>query len=154
MLNSVAMSVSVALQHGVPLSKFVDLYTFTRFEPAGVVEGHDRVKIGTSVLDAIFRILAIEYLGRDDLAHASPEVAVIDIRADEATVAFERVLSMKDSSALGRAVVEVATKGKAGDRPIVNPYGDTPVCDGCGHFTIRNGVCYKCENCGNSMGCS
>ena len=65
--NSFAIAISIALQHGVPLEEFVDAFTFTKFEPAGLVQGHSRLKMADSVLDFIFRDLAIRYLGRDDL---------------------------------------------------------------------------------------
>jgi ribonucleoside-diphosphate reductase alpha chain len=61
------------LQYGVPLEEYVDAFTFTRFEPSGVVEGNDLIKIATSILDYIFRELAITYLGRNDLAHVQPQ---------------------------------------------------------------------------------
>ena len=72
LMNNFAIAISIGLQYGVPLEEFVDAYTFTRFEPSGLVEGNDAVKMSTSVLDYIFRELAISYLGRSDLAHAEP----------------------------------------------------------------------------------
>jgi ribonucleoside-diphosphate reductase alpha chain len=72
LMNNFAIAVSIALQYGVPLEEFVDAFTFTRFEPSGMVEGNDAVKVATSVLDYIFRELAISYLGRNDLAHVVP----------------------------------------------------------------------------------
>ena len=73
LMDSFSIAISVALQYGVPLDVFVNAYTFTRFEPAGLVTGNDRIKNATSILDYIFRELAISYLDRDDLAHVSPE---------------------------------------------------------------------------------
>jgi len=73
MMNNFAIAVSVGLQYGVPLEEFVEAFTFTRFEPAGVVQGNDSVKSATSILDYIFRELAISYLDRTDLAHVKPE---------------------------------------------------------------------------------
>jgi len=72
LMNNFAIAISIGLQYGVPLEEFVDAYTFTRFEPFGRVEGNDTIKMATSLLDYIFRELAISYLGRDDLAHATP----------------------------------------------------------------------------------
>jgi ribonucleoside-diphosphate reductase alpha chain len=72
LMNNFAIAVSIGLQYGVPLEEFVDAYTFTRFEPSGLVEGNDAIKMATSVIDYIFRELAVSYLGRDDLAHATP----------------------------------------------------------------------------------
>jgi len=69
LMNNFAIAISVGLQYGVPLEEYVDAFTFTRFEPAGLVQGNDAIKNATSILDYIFRELAISYLGRNDLAH-------------------------------------------------------------------------------------
>jgi ribonucleoside-diphosphate reductase alpha chain len=78
MTNCFAIAVSLGLQHGVPLEEFVDAFLFTRFEPNGVVQGNPHIKMTTSIIDYIFRELAITYLGRYDLAHVEPE----DLRGD------------------------------------------------------------------------
>jgi ribonucleoside-diphosphate reductase alpha chain len=75
LMDSFSIAISVALQYGVPLDVFVNAYTFTRFEPAGMVSGNDRIKNATSILDYIFRELAISSLDRDDLAHVGPEAS-------------------------------------------------------------------------------
>jgi ribonucleoside-diphosphate reductase alpha chain len=72
LMNNFAIAISIGLQYGVPLEEFVEAFTFTRFEPAGIVEGNDAIKMATSLLDYIFRELAISYLGRNDLAHVQP----------------------------------------------------------------------------------
>ncbi|MBM3556669.1 MAG: vitamin B12-dependent ribonucleotide reductase, partial [Alphaproteobacteria bacterium] len=79
LMNNFAIAISIGLQYGVPLEEYVDAYTFTRFEPSGPVQGNDAIKNATSVLDYIFRELAVSYLGRHDLAHVQPE----EIRPDE-----------------------------------------------------------------------
>ena len=73
MMNNFAIAVSMGLQYGVPLEKFVEAFTFTRFEPAGIVTGNDNIKNATSILDYIFRELAVSYLDRTDLAHVAPD---------------------------------------------------------------------------------
>ena len=78
MMNNFAIAVSLGLQYGVPLEEYVDSFTFTRFEPNGMVEGNDVIKMATSTLDYIFRELAVSYLGRNDLAHVEPA----DLRTD------------------------------------------------------------------------
>ena len=78
MMNNFAIAVSVGLQYGVPLEEFVDAFTFTRFEPAGMVQGNDSIKNATSILDYIFRELAVSYLDRTDLAHVKPEGHAFD----------------------------------------------------------------------------
>jgi ribonucleoside-diphosphate reductase alpha chain len=73
LLNNFAIAVSLGLQYGVPLDEYVDAFTFTRFEPAGPVQGNDSIKYATSILDYVFRELAVSYLSRYDLAHVNPE---------------------------------------------------------------------------------
>ncbi|MFL5450593.1 MAG: vitamin B12-dependent ribonucleotide reductase [Myxococcales bacterium] len=160
-MNCFAMLVSIALQYGVPLEVLVEQFVFTRFEPQGPVQGHDRVKFATSVIDYVFRALGVEYLKRDDLAHVTPEDA-------SATP-----MSAQTADPLAAASPAIATKAQqhpvgfqasvpAQARPARVPQdellgklsGDAPFCDTCGHITVRNGTCYKCLNCGNSMGCS
>ncbi|MEO3430766.1 vitamin B12-dependent ribonucleotide reductase [Pelagibius sp. CAU 1746] len=72
LMNNFAIAISIGLQYGVPLEEYVEAFTFTRFEPSGMVDGNDTIKMATSVLDYIFRELAISYLGRNDLAHVEP----------------------------------------------------------------------------------
>src|SRR5690606_16285297 len=69
MMNNFAIAISIGLQYGVPLEEFVEACTFTKFEPAGMVQGNDAIKNATSILDYVFRELAVSYLGRHDLAH-------------------------------------------------------------------------------------
>ncbi len=78
MMNNFAIAVSVGLQYGVPLEEFVEAFTFTRFEPAGMVQGNDSIKNATSILDYIFRELAVSYLDRTDLAHVKPGGTAFD----------------------------------------------------------------------------
>ena len=78
MMNNFAIAVSVGLQYGVPLEEFVDAFTFTKFEPAGMVQGNETIKNATSILDYIFRELAVSYLDRTDLAHVQPAGASFD----------------------------------------------------------------------------
>ncbi|PKP69697.1 MAG: ribonucleoside-diphosphate reductase, adenosylcobalamin-dependent [Alphaproteobacteria bacterium HGW-Alphaproteobacteria-4] len=78
MMNNFAIAISVGLQYGVPLEEFVDAFTFTKFEPAGMVQGNDSIKNATSILDYVFRELAVSYLDRTDLAHVKPQGASFD----------------------------------------------------------------------------
>jgi ribonucleoside-diphosphate reductase alpha chain len=73
LMNCFAIAISLGLQHGVPLDEFADAFVFTRFEPNGIVQGHDRIKLVTSVIDYVFRELAISYLNRTDLVQVQPE---------------------------------------------------------------------------------
>src|SRR5690606_17158810 len=72
LMNNFAIAISLGLQYGVPLEEYVEAFTFTRFEPAGLVQGNETIKNATSILDYIFRELAVSYLGRNDLAHVDP----------------------------------------------------------------------------------
>jgi ribonucleoside-diphosphate reductase alpha chain len=78
MTNCFAIAISLGLQHGVPLEEYIDAFLFTRFEPNGMVQGNPHIKMTTSIIDYIFRELAISYLGRHDLAQVEPE----DLRGD------------------------------------------------------------------------
>jgi ribonucleotide reductase alpha subunit len=79
LMNSFAIAISIGLQYGVPLEEYVEAFTFTKFEPAGMVQGNESIKNATSILDYVFRELAISYLGRDDLAHVKPERNGMDV---------------------------------------------------------------------------
>ena len=174
LMNCFAMSVSIGLQYGVPLQTYVDQFTFTRFEPQGVVEGHPYVKLSTSIVDYLFRVLGVEYLGRYDLAHVKPEEqhpGVVGGGQKEDRVSDNELpMSLAyTKEAVARSSAEAETleqrlppRNEAPVNASPNPLdaqldammGDAPVCDVCGHITVRNGACYKCLNCGNSMGCS
>ena len=140
LLNSFAIAVSLGLQYGVPLEKFVNKFTFTRFDPSGFTD-HPNVRNATSVLDFIFKILAKEYLDID--FSQVPENKM----ADEPTFTVEENIDKKGE--------ENNLKNSTGRN---NQYSgfeiDAPPCDKCGNITIRNGTCHVCRNCGNSMGCS
>jgi ribonucleoside-diphosphate reductase alpha chain len=176
LMNCFAMAVSVGLQYGVPLETYVEQFTFTRFEPQGLVEGHPYVKFSTSIVDYLFRVLGIEYANRYDLAHVKPEEAASPLTstADRGSVssltaaqesnplpytkdALARTAAMNEglgTTSIGLAARTPGSAGSALDAQLEEMMGDAPVCDVCGHITVRNGACYKCLNCGNSMGCS
>ena len=153
LMNCFAMAVSLGLQYGVPLQSFVEQFVFTRFEPQGVVEGHDNIKIATSIVDYIFRMLGIEYLGRYDLAHVPPADPAtqgpVESSAQEAAAGYADT-----HPSMPPALAERSHSSSSLDAQLEDMMGDAPVCDVCGHITVRNGACYKCLNCGNSMGCS
>jgi ribonucleoside-diphosphate reductase alpha chain len=182
LMNCFAMSISIGLQYGVPLETYVEQFTFTRFEPQGLVEGHPYVKFGTSIVDYLFRVLGVEYLHRYDLAHIKPEEHPTQSVAENATPplpytreavarsaamsegleghAPRTLLALPNPSDV-RLGAPTPSQGQAPqatasplDAHLDAMMGDAPVCDVCGHITVRNGACYKCLNCGNSMGCS
>ncbi|MEO8900530.1 MAG: vitamin B12-dependent ribonucleotide reductase [Polyangiaceae bacterium] len=157
LMNCFAMAVSVGLQYGVPLETYVEQFTFTRFEPHGVVSGHENIKFSTSIVDYIFRVIGVEYLKRYDFAQVKPaedSVAIEDPTQPKHVPAEPPTASLlPPPPSVLPASVGSAVHG-ALDAQLEEMMGDAPVCDGCGHITVRNGACYKCLNCGNSMGCS
>ncbi|MDX2224924.1 MAG: vitamin B12-dependent ribonucleotide reductase, partial [Rhodospirillaceae bacterium] len=96
LMNNFAIAISIGLQYGVPLEEFVDAFTFTRFEPAGAVEGNASIKMATSILDYIFRELAISYMGRHDLAHVEPHDVLPDSMGDG--VEAEKLLQIAEKT--------------------------------------------------------
>ncbi|MFT7108349.1 MAG: ribonucleoside-diphosphate reductase alpha chain [Yoonia sp.] len=113
MMNNFAIAVSVGLQYGVPLEEFVDAFTFTKFEPAGMVQGNDSIKNATSILDYIFRELAVSYLDRTDLAHVIPEGASFDDigRGEEEGVSNVRSPSEKAASRSLEVLKQISSTG-------------------------------------------
>ena len=222
MINCFAIAVSKGLQYGVPLEEFVDTFTFVRFEPQGMVTGHPNIKMATSIIDYVFRVLGLEYLGRTDLVQnpdtvdsdggdevpaatgalfpnwtATPAVAESGAAVEPVEDAPENPRAEAVSEPIATAAVPApvvtivpdaparngsmngnngngpnghvaqngnghahaaasapATQVSALDAALGNLMGDAPFCDVCGHITVRNGACYKCLNCGNSLGCS
>jgi ribonucleoside-diphosphate reductase alpha chain len=160
LMNCFAISISVGLQYGVPLEEFVDKFVFTKFEPAGMVD-HPNIKTTTSIIDFIFRSLAYEYLGRTDLVHVldKPTVENLGEEGDITLVGKPELSSIRVTAPAPVAKAEVAETKAAGGIDQVNAaaksmQSDAPACSTCGHITIRSGTCYKCLNCGTSMGCS
>jgi len=155
-VNCFAIAVSMGLQYGVPLEAYVEQFTFTRFEPAGLVEGDDCIRTSGSILDYIFRHLGVHYLQRDDLAHVKPTALLVDptgpatTRAPSGPATSGTVIETPAGVAAG-----IAASAAAFAAPPVPPKkGDAPFCDQCGCLTVRNGTCFRCWNCGSSMGCS
>lgn len=175
MLNCFAIAISIGLQYGVPLEEYVEKFVFTRFEPAGMVD-HPNIKSTTSIVDFIFRALAYEYLGRTDLVHVLDRPEVLNTGVDEwdeipTSLEYEkktpplsdvRVVPGKQTKTPEpetlKPVKATVKKAEAGIDAInaaaKSMQSDAPACNTCGHITIRSGTCYKCLNCGNSMGCS
>lgn len=163
LMHNFAMAISIGLQYGVPLEEYVEAFTFTRFEPSGMVEGNDAIKMATSILDYIFREIAINYLGRYDLAHVQPELdqGTIGTSTDYPVVmqaVEEDVLEEKATGTHGANVLPYRS-GKTGNAEasaqakIQGYAGDA--CGECGNFTmVRNGTCLKCVTCGATSGCS
>jgi ribonucleoside-diphosphate reductase alpha chain len=166
----------LGLQYGVPLEEYVDVFTFSRFEPNGMVQGHDNIKRATSIIDFIFRDLAIAYIGRNDLAHVTPEdvqgsrrvksKAVGTSIVEEATPVMmkQNTIGFDVSGGASQNVTTVASAG-AFDETVYERYSaraearakgyEGDPCPECGALTlVRNGSCLKCNSCGTTTGCS
>ncbi len=169
--NCFAIAVSLGLQHGVPLSEFVDKFAYVRFEPNGIVEGHDHIKMAASVVDFIFRELALSYLGRSDMVQVPPQnaagtgapangAAVIlsgDKGADKGPnpSGHGRFAQQSPAFTFNQARTAAATEPamRRSTARLAGFEGDP--CSECGHFTlVRNGSCLRCETCGATTGCS
>ncbi len=174
-LNCFAIAVSMGLQYGVPLEEFCDAFIFTRFEPNGMVLGSDTVKFSTSLIDFVFRELAISYLGRYELAQVEPEqlMQMTANRKPESVGATysnggsggmtplfpetqvpsaqtPELLPIHAHAAAGQAKSPVSAYKVAREKG----YTGDP-CPECGHLTmVRNGACLKCQTCGATTGCS
>jgi ribonucleoside-diphosphate reductase alpha chain len=176
MMNCFAVAVSLGLQYGVPLDEYVDVFTFSRFEPNGMVQGHDNIKRATSIIDFIFRDLAIAYLDRNDLAHVTPEdvqgtrrvrsMAVGTQVMEEAAPVLMRQnqIGFDVSGGVSKSVTTVASP-TAFDDTVYERYNaraearakgyEGDPCPECGALTlVRNGSCLKCNSCGTTTGCS
>jgi ribonucleoside-diphosphate reductase alpha chain len=161
LMNCFAISISVGLQYGVPLEEFVEKFVFTKFEPSGMVD-HPNIKTTTSIVDFIFRSLAYEYLGRTDLVHVldKPTVENLGEEGDITLVGKPELSSIRvtapAAAPVAKAAVAVEANGSMDNITAAakSMQSDAPACSTCGHITIRSGTCYKCLNCGTSMGCS
>ncbi|WP_336515315.1 vitamin B12-dependent ribonucleotide reductase [Pollutibacter soli] len=169
LLNCFAISVSVGLQYGVPLEEFVEKFVFTKFEPSGMVD-HPNIKTTTSLVDFVFRCLAYEYLGRTDLVHVLDKPEVMNLGTDDwddvpgleydskkPALSDVRVIPSPTGGAIQTNLKPQRAAVKAENSTqeyMKSMQSDAPSCNTCGHITVRSGTCYKCMNCGNSMGCS
>jgi len=159
LLSQFAIAVSIGLQHGVPIDAFVKSFTFTKFEPSGMIEGGSgRVKMSSSIIDWVFRELAIEYAGRDDLAHVPLEEEDLDPFSISRPEVTEQGLSRSQGA---RREVQMTLEAAMGDvdsrtRKAAKERGFTgDICDDCGGSQmVRNGTCLKCNECGSTTGCS
>jgi ribonucleoside-diphosphate reductase alpha chain len=118
------------------------------------VQGHPNIKFATSIMDYLFRVLGVEYLKRYDFAQVRPEeeaAPIDDPTSNDLEQKVEAVAPRREPASSNQSAQQ--EHGALGAQ-LEELMGDAPVCDGCGHITVRNGACYKCLNCGNSMGCS
>ncbi len=158
LLNCFAVLASKALQYGMPLEELVDSFTFTRFEPAGAVQGHNVIKNSTSILDYVFRSIGYDYLGRKDFVHVKAVDEVVEPDSDTKLKTngvspaqaelFEPEIVAHDQPGLSAArksqVYQAKVQGYTGEQ-----------CENCGSMRVKqNGTCKVCEDCGMTTGCS
>lgn len=159
LLNCFAVLASKALQYGMPLEELVDSFTFTRFEPAGAVQGHNAIKNSTSILDYVFRSIGYDYLGRKDFVHvkavdevpangeAEDKTRSNGIHPPEPTlehVPAHHHATSEYASNLKTQVLQAKVQGYTGEQ-----------CENCGSMRVKqNGTCKVCEDCGTTTGCS
>ncbi|MCB0403975.1 MAG: vitamin B12-dependent ribonucleotide reductase [Bdellovibrionales bacterium] len=183
LMNAFSIAVSLGLQYGVPLDEFVKKFTLFRFEPNGHVSDHDHIKFCSSIVDFIFRDLALNYLGRTDLVHVPPKAPPVLPRTvyrtsanggtemslgAAAAIAMEatpqrapRAVSSANSRAANEPTDMALTLEEWDDDTALasklakaQGYEGDP-CTECGHFTmVRSGTCLRCTSCGSTSGCS
>ncbi len=163
LMNNFAIAVSIALQYGVPLEEFVEAFTFTRFEPSGQVYGNTEIKFSTSVLDYIFKELAISYLGRDDFSNHDQNQTT-ELLPDESIKSKKKdaEIVLKEFTSKGyirkkvfdnnlTLITNESEKSKA--KKIQNNYTfEGNPCDKCGNFTMyKESKKYKCLTCNHEI---
>jgi ribonucleoside-diphosphate reductase alpha chain len=133
LMNNFAIGISLGLQYGVPLEEFVEAFTFTRFEPAGLVQGNETIKNATSILDYIFRELGVSYLGRHDLAHVDPREIVGDTGLGSSDDATDEQLALDLPT-----VSKVVSKGLVRGASVVRLASRTTVAHASSSATARD----------------
>ena len=145
LMDSLATSVSIALQYGVPLKVLVDKFSHARYEPSGFTNNPD-IPIAKSVSDYIFRWLGKKFIKEENsTANASNEVS--DVKISEET-------AKKPSAILNAAATKAASVLEKNEKFVFETQSDAPPCHECGSIMIRSGSCYKCLECGSTSGCS
>ena len=177
LMDSFGTAVSMSLQYGVPLEVLVNKFSHTRFDPMGYTNNPD-IKIAKSVVDYIFRFMGIQFIPgfreaiglapseADNDPDELPPTGALPAAAEQSAAAKTASPDANGhSNGNGTAVADLAQLERAGiapklersenrDNQFARFQSDAPSCDNCGSITVRNGNCYLCHNCGNSMGCS
>jgi len=161
LMDVLGTSISIGLQYGVPLEVFVNKFAHSRFEPAGFTKNPD-IPIAKSIADYIFRWLGMEFIGGYREANApqrvdefsAPSSPVVKVNGHRsATIAdLDHAEAVLGSKPLSPPLPEEGIEGR--EKQFAQFQSDAPACDNCGSLTVRCGTCYRCFNCGNSMGCS
>lgn len=169
LMDSLGTAISVALQYGVPITSLVNKFSHQRFEPAGMTQNRD-IPFAKSLVDYIFRWMGMEFVpgfreanapqrsGAPAPAVQTTPAAAAPAPAPERKPVTRVIAAPKTQDPAARPVVTKVTAATAGAAALTESMGsmqaDAPACDTCGTLTVRSGTCYKCMNCGASMGCS
>jgi ribonucleoside-diphosphate reductase alpha chain len=160
LMDTIATSISLALQYGVPLRVLVDRFSHMRFEPSGFT-GNKDIPMAKSIVDYIFRWLGLKFLREEDGHVDSTLSAQAEAVLKKSIVPGQIALPMKADKGAEGPVKPVATPAKGGmttqsfdEKEIFRNQADAPPCHVCGTITVRAGACYCCPNCGATSGCS
>jgi len=151
LLDAFAISISIALQYGVPLKELVDKFIYTRFEPTGFTENPD-IRIATSIVDYIFRYLAIRFMSQEDLSEFGMIKLIKEAEVSQAQITESVIKEEKAAVHISadREEKEFKAQEKIQNRKVTIP-ADT-VCKKCGGIMVRTGTCSTCLQCGESSG--
>jgi ribonucleotide reductase alpha subunit len=156
LMDSFATSISLALQYGVPLRTLVEKFMHSRFEPSGFT-GNPDIPMAKSIMDYLFRYLALKFLGRDERSNVgliADQADYFDNSLDTVATASSAEEKPGKPGQAGPAGSPVATVSQDKEHQVFVTQADAPPCPDCGGITTRNGACYRCANCGTSIGCS
>jgi ribonucleoside-diphosphate reductase alpha chain len=159
LMDSFATSISLALQYGVPLKTLVDKFMHTRFEPSGFT-GNPDIPMAKSIMDYLFRYLALKFLDKESRGNVGliadqPEYGESDFDPIPAkSEAAAPVVTAGQAGPAGQPSATGESRTQAAEKQVFVTQADAPPCPDCGSITTRNGACYRCANCGTSIGCS
>jgi ribonucleoside-diphosphate reductase alpha chain len=162
LMDAFAVSTSIALQYGVPLKVLVNKFAHVRFEPSGFT-GNPNIRIAKSLIDYMFRWMAMKFLPPEDQLAAGVNVdtqTIGETAQSDVTASMDASLltaeNEADDSSGKQMALDDADRGRTADALTMSfdTQSDAPPCDTCGAMMVRNGACYKCMNCGSTSGCS
>ncbi len=171
LMDSFATAISLSLQYGVPLKTLVDKFMHTRFEPSGFT-GNPDIPMAKSIMDYLFRYLALKFLDKDERANVGliadqdddeygetsateqPKASLGSGPVKLATAKLVRTGTPGQQGPVGAPAPASENRAGAAERQVFVTQADAPPCPECGSITTRNGACYRCANCGTSIGCS
>ncbi len=160
LMDTIGTLVSLALQYGVPLETLVNKFAHQRFEPSGFTKNPD-IPIAKSITDYLFRWLGCQFIPGYREANSpnagQPELPLKEVAEQEKRIVNKPVVELEqteEAPARPTGNHGAMTAVQRLNRTVEHFMQDAPACDTCGAITVRNGACYKCLNCGNSMGCS